>query len=278
MMPDELAFEFRQLDVGVVQLGCDFRTPVVAEQTEFLAHIDRFHVAPPPFEDMRSLAARASGEIRSVSLQRCIQYFVRATRSTAERGANGPQRKSGVDHRWCANRASRRRCAGKTWMLAGVDLPGLARRRRPDRGGGKSGGRQGCGFSGGRNRRESDSRGGWRNGEVAGTSGYSDQHGSDLREDAEPGRRALVIYPGYECEERVHVFASRGADHEKKRRRANRKLFRLAACDRTAALQGLRSLLCIQGFGRRADGSAGVATRARDTGQRDRAGANSRAT
>ena len=73
MMPDELAFEFRQLDVRVIQLGYDFKTSVVAEQTEFLAHIDRFHVAPPPLEDRRSLATRASGEIRSGVIQRCIQ-------------------------------------------------------------------------------------------------------------------------------------------------------------------------------------------------------------
>jgi hypothetical protein len=39
MMPNELAFELCQLDVGVVQLGGDLWSPVVAEQIEFLLDI-----------------------------------------------------------------------------------------------------------------------------------------------------------------------------------------------------------------------------------------------
>jgi hypothetical protein len=47
MMPNELAFEFCQLDVGVVQLSGDLRTPVVAEQIELLRDIHLFHEMPP---------------------------------------------------------------------------------------------------------------------------------------------------------------------------------------------------------------------------------------
>src|SRR5260370_192774 len=43
MMPDELAFEFCQLDIGIVEVSCDFRTPVFLEKAEFLAEVHFFH-------------------------------------------------------------------------------------------------------------------------------------------------------------------------------------------------------------------------------------------
>jgi hypothetical protein len=46
MMPNELAFELCQLDVGVVQLGGDLWSPVVAEQIEFLSDI---HFVTPEY-------------------------------------------------------------------------------------------------------------------------------------------------------------------------------------------------------------------------------------
>ena len=92
-----------------------------------------------------------------------------------------------------------------------------------------------------------------RDGEVAGATRHSDQHGSDLSENAESGRCALVSYPGYEREERVHVFHSCGANHETERRGADNKFLGLAAGDRASTVQGLHAILRIESFGRSVD-------------------------
>jgi hypothetical protein len=49
MMPNELAFQFRRFDVGLVQFCGDLGTPVIAEQIEFLSDISLFHAVSPSF-------------------------------------------------------------------------------------------------------------------------------------------------------------------------------------------------------------------------------------
>jgi len=49
IMPDEIALQPRDLELVVVHLGYDLRLPLLDEQSELLAEIDRLvpHVAAP---------------------------------------------------------------------------------------------------------------------------------------------------------------------------------------------------------------------------------------
>ncbi len=42
-MPDKLAFQLHELDVGVVDLSRDLRTPVIIEKSELAGEIDLFY-------------------------------------------------------------------------------------------------------------------------------------------------------------------------------------------------------------------------------------------
>lgn len=45
MMPDKLAFELDELDVGVVQLADDFGASIIREDAELLGDVDFFHTS-----------------------------------------------------------------------------------------------------------------------------------------------------------------------------------------------------------------------------------------
>src|ERR1700733_6588096 len=47
LMPDELAFELGELDVGVVDFADDLRAPIIVEEREFCCEINLFHRDSP---------------------------------------------------------------------------------------------------------------------------------------------------------------------------------------------------------------------------------------
>jgi len=49
VVPDEVALQFDDFELVIVHLGNDFRLPLLIEQGEFLAHVDRLvaHGTPP---------------------------------------------------------------------------------------------------------------------------------------------------------------------------------------------------------------------------------------